>query len=129
MRLSIKFFAVVITFLFLFTGYQSPQIVEGHQASKHACSACTKGDSSNEPHKYACAKCEDGLYGETVWCEPCKAGYIKRQKVRCKHCFEGMLGKKDVWCKLCNVGYLKGKKVDCKECYQTGTICESCQKA
>ncbi len=129
MKLSIKSFAVIIAFLFLFIGYQSQQIAEGHQTIKHACSACSIGETNNEPHKYACAKCEDGLYGETVWCEPCKAGYIKMQKIKCRHCFEGMSDKKDVWCESCNTGYSKGKKVDCKKCYQTGKICESCQKA
>ncbi len=80
-----------------------------------------------ESHKHACAACEKGQSGETVWCESCGAGYVKGDKVKCKHCFEGMSGKKDTWCESCNAGYLEGKNVDCKECCQTGKICKTCQ--
>ena len=111
MKSYVKYFLVAIAVLFIFTGFQSQQIAVGNEAHKHACAACEKGQA-----------------GETVWCDHCNAGYKDGHKVKCKHCFEGMSGKKDTWCESCNAGYLKGEKVDCKKCCQTGKICESCQK-
>ncbi|MBT6045607.1 MAG: hypothetical protein HON76_09845 [Candidatus Scalindua sp.] len=115
MTFSVKSFVVVFAFLFIFTGYQSQQIVQGSESNKHVCAACE------------CKACEKGLAGETVWCDSCKVGYADGHKVKCKHCFEGMSGNKDVWCDSCSVGFLKGKKVDCKECCHKGEICETCQ--
>ena len=116
MKLSVKSFVVVIAFLFIFTGYQSQQIVQSSESHKHACAAACE-----------CTACEKGQAGETVWCDSCNAGYADGHKTKCRHCFEGMSGKKDVWCESCKAGYLKGKKVDCKECCHKGEICETCQ--
>jgi hypothetical protein len=118
MKLPVKSFVVVIAFLFIFTGYQSQQIVQSSESHKHACAAACE-----------CIACEKGLAGETVWCESCNVGYIDGYKVECKHCFEGMSSKiKKAWCASCKAGYLKGEKVDCKVCCQTGKTCRTCQK-
>ena len=113
MKLSVKSFVVVIAFLFIFTGYQSQQIVQSSESHKHACAAA----------------CEKGQSGETVWCDSCNVGYKDGHKVKCKHCFEGMTSKiKRAWCASCKAAYLKGEKVDCKVCCQTGKTCRTCQK-
>ncbi|MDP6923232.1 MAG: hypothetical protein R2568_09965 [Candidatus Scalindua sp.] len=107
---SVKYLLVAIAVLVLFIGCQSQQVVEKSSTEKHVCAACEKGKS-----------------GEAVWCDSCGAGYVKGEKVKCKHCFEGMSGEKGVWCESCNTGYLKGEKVDCKKCCTAGVVCEACQ--
>ncbi len=81
---------------------------------------------SSKSHKQECVTCKKGQSGETIWCDSCKAGYIKGEKEKCKNCFDGKTGKK-VWCDSCKVGYADKYKIDCNDCFDKGTACEKCK--
>ncbi len=113
MKTIAKSFITPIVILFLFAGYQSPQITLGSESHGHVCTACDKGKA-----------------GETVWCDTCNAGFIDGKKIDCKSCFDGKTGK-SVWCESCKAGYVNGEKITCKGCFDgktKGTACETCQK-
>jgi hypothetical protein len=57
-------------------------------------SSTEKTSSPDSPAKSAdaCATCEKGKTGESVWCDSCKAGYVKGEKVTCQGCFTAKSG-------------------------------------
>jgi hypothetical protein len=55
-------------------------------------SVVDKAAPSNAPAKTACAACQQGKSGKTVWCAKCDVGYVDGKKTACKGCFAQKTG-------------------------------------
>lgn len=88
----------------------------------NGCASTHKAESGAEhahaEGKHECEACKKGKAGETTWCDHCKAGFVKGEKVTCESCFKGKSGE-TTWCDKCKAGYVAGEKVTCEPCFKS----------